>query len=107
MTRSDIRYALFRCRSGNAEPGHIAVLQQYNPAMVKLKLDLHDFSEEWDINDIAPFDGIVTGGKMMLLHEVRDAPVVDENGNPTDLFVAAATLDVVKTSKAQKPAKGK
>jgi len=89
MTRTDIRYALFRCRSGNPTPEQKNILAPYLPVLKKLDLPLHEFSETWDIGTIEPFDSIVTGGKLMLLQEARDESVINEDGTPKDAMVAS------------------
>lgn len=58
--------------------------------MDDLHLDIHDFGDAWDIGQVAPFESIVTGGRLMLLQEARDGSVVNKDGTPADVMVAAA-----------------
>lgn len=89
MTRSQIRYALFRCKTGNPEQEHLDVLKRYQPLLKESKLHVHDFSTVWDISTTEPFDSILVGGAVIMLHEKRDESVVHEDGTPKDSMVAA------------------
>ena len=60
MTRSEIRYALFRCKAGTPDKEQSKILKQYKEQLDELGLDITDFTKEWDINK-EDFSEIVTG----------------------------------------------
>ena len=68
LKRSDIRYALFRCRTGNPEDSHKAIFGFYEPRLTKYHLDMLDFSELWDVDKKDPTN-IVSGHIVHMYHE--------------------------------------
>ena len=50
MKRSEIRYALGRCKKGNPEPQHLEVLGRYQSELKGLGLTAQDFMIDWDVN---------------------------------------------------------
>ena len=60
MTRSQIRYALFRCKAGTPEDKHRSIYEFYLNDVSEYGFDATDFSVEWDV-DKADFSKIVTG----------------------------------------------
>lgn len=50
MLRSEIRYALNRCKLKNAEKEHTVVYAKYKREVEKLGFTIADFNEEWDID---------------------------------------------------------
>lgn len=60
MKRSDIRYALFRCRTGNPDAEHSFVFSYYEPRLTKFGLTTAGFSTVWDVSKENPTD-IVSG----------------------------------------------
>jgi hypothetical protein len=60
MTRSKIRYALFRCKAGTPTNEHLNIYSFYLQDVSEYGLDSTDFSIEWDI-DKNDFSKIVTG----------------------------------------------
>jgi len=50
--RSQIRYALYRCKTGNPSEEHLAILEYYSGELDELGFDASDFAENdgWDIN---------------------------------------------------------
>lgn len=66
--RSAIRYALFRCRTGNPDPCHLAILGFYAPRLDKYGLLIEDFSDAWDVSKSNPTD-IVSGHVVHLYKE--------------------------------------
>lgn len=66
--RSQVRYALFRCRTGNPEAPHLAVLGFFQPRLEKYGLLMEDFSEAWDVSKTNHTD-IVSGHVVHLYKE--------------------------------------
>lgn len=60
MTRTQIRYALFRCKAGTADPEHLEVLESYKTQLDEFGLDINDFTKEWDVSKTDTSE-IVTG----------------------------------------------
>lgn len=62
MKRSEIRYALYRCKVKNPEPIHKGIYKYYTDQIEEFGFDISDFaeSEGWDVNK-ADFTEIVTG----------------------------------------------
>lgn len=60
MTRSKIRYALFRCKANTAEKEHNDILESFKTQLDEFGLDITDFTKEWDI-DSKDTTQIVTG----------------------------------------------
>ena len=68
IPRSAVRYALFRCRTGNPDDSHRAILGFYEPRLSKYGLLIEDFSEVWDVSKSNPTD-IVSGHVVHLYKE--------------------------------------
>lgn len=62
MKRSDIRYALYRCKVKNPEPLHKGIFKYYANQLEEFDFDITDFAESdgWDVNK-QDFTEIVTG----------------------------------------------
>lgn len=60
MERSQIRYALFRCKAGTSDKKQDEILKTYQPQLDELGLDVCDFAIEWDI-DKKDYDQVVYG----------------------------------------------
>lgn len=62
MKRSDIRYALYRCKNDNPEPAHKSIYKYYTTQLDDFGFDAFDFAEDtgWDVNK-KDFTEIVTG----------------------------------------------
>lgn len=62
MKRSDIRYALFRCKVGNPSKEHKAIFNKIKPQLVEDELTIEDFTVEWDVSLDDAY--VVVTGKM-------------------------------------------
>jgi hypothetical protein len=62
MRRSDIRYALYRCKKGNGVTEHKLILAYYQDQLDDVSCDISDFAETdgWDVNK-KDFTDVVTG----------------------------------------------
>lgn len=72
MTRSQIRYALFRCRAGTPSELHEHVLATYQPELREIGLDIDSFTVDWDVSKEDP-KYIVTGHMVRLYN--RNTPI--------------------------------
>lgn len=50
MNRTQIRYALFRCKAGNEDKGQKKILESYAEQLKEFDLTINDFTKEWDID---------------------------------------------------------
>lgn len=60
MKRSEIRYALFRCKAGTPDQTHLDILETYQSQLDELGLEVRDFTVEWDVHK-TDLSEIVTG----------------------------------------------
>lgn len=60
MTRTQIRYALFRCKAGTPDKSQLEILKSYQDQLDEYGLDITDFTVEWDISK-ENLSEIVTG----------------------------------------------
>lgn len=60
MKRSEIRYAIFRCKAGTADDSQLKVLKSYQSQLDEYDYTIDDFTHEWDI-DKKDFSQIVIG----------------------------------------------
>lgn len=60
MKRSEIRYALFRCKAGTADEKQLAIFESYKPQLVEFDFTIEDFTKEWDVEK-GDTSQIVTG----------------------------------------------
>ncbi len=60
MKRSEIRYALGRCKTGNPDPEHLVVLERYQPELDEYGMHISQFMKDWDIDFNEP-DRLVFG----------------------------------------------
>lgn len=60
MTRTQIRYALFRCKAGTPDKNHLEILSTYQEQLDEYGFDIMDFAKEWDISK-TELSEIVTG----------------------------------------------
>jgi hypothetical protein len=72
MTRSQIRYALFRCKAGTPSEVHERVLTTYLPELQEIGLDVDSFTVDWDVSMEDP-KYIVTGHMVRLYN--RNIPI--------------------------------
>jgi hypothetical protein len=68
LSRREVRYALFRQRTGNPELKHLAILNWYLPRVESYGLAWVDFSDTWDISKENNLD-IVSGHIVYLFKE--------------------------------------
>jgi hypothetical protein len=50
MNRTQIRYALFRCKAGTATKSQLKILDDYKSQLDEFGMDISDFTKEWDIS---------------------------------------------------------
>lgn len=50
LTRSEIRYALFRCKSGNPSDVHLDIFNVYKPLLEDHEFGIENFNDKWDIS---------------------------------------------------------
>ena len=50
MTRSQIRYALYRCKAGTPNEAHEHILATYAPELQEMGLGIDSFAVEWDVS---------------------------------------------------------
>lgn len=60
MKRSEIRYALFRCKSNTPSEDQIALFASYSEQLKPFDYGIEEFAREWDI-DKSDTSLIVTG----------------------------------------------
>lgn len=60
MKRSDIRYALFRCKARTADDVQTKIFETYRSQLDEYEFTIDDFTVEWDI-DKTDNTQIVTG----------------------------------------------
>ena len=76
MARSDIRYALYRCKRGNPDSKHKAIYKYYKDTVEEIGLGIEDFASEdgWDVNKKDNTD-VVTGKLVRKYIKDLHAPV--------------------------------
>lgn len=60
MKRSEIRYALFRCKAGTQDEKQQAIFESYKDQLIDFDYGIEEFAREWDI-DKSDSSLIVTG----------------------------------------------
>lgn len=80
ITRSNLRYALFRVRSGNPDDSHNEIYNYFKPRLNNYKLEIKDFSEEWDLDKVDPRN--IISGHVVRLHneELKSLTIETEKG---------------------------
>lgn len=73
-TRDQVRYSLFRCKYGTAEPSHTLVYNRYKDRVEALGYSINQFAETWDIKKES-VDAIVTGAWVQVYKEELDKPI--------------------------------
>lgn len=79
LTRSEIRYALFRSRSGNPETDHNEILSFYSQRLEKYNLPISEFGENWDISPENNAD--IVSGHVVYMLQKENSTLFDEEGN--------------------------
>jgi len=80
MTRSEIRYALFRCRSGNPDAEHREIYSGYATELSTHGLSIADFPQTWDVGMEDP-TVIISGILLTPLKAKVDGSLFDDDGN--------------------------
>ncbi len=60
MKRSDIRYALFRCKNGTQTPEQQAIFDSFKSQLDPYDYGIEEFTKEWDV-DKSDLTQVVTG----------------------------------------------
>jgi hypothetical protein len=83
LSRSEVRYAIFRHRSGNAEAEHEHVYAYYAEKLKPYDLDFTSFTIEWDVS---PTDNtvIVSGLDLKPLQAKVEDSLFNEDGSLKD-----------------------
>lgn len=81
MKRSDIRYALFRCRTGNPDPEHLFIFSYYEPRLTKFGLTTAGFSTVWDVSKENPTD--IVSGHIVGIYQ-QDLDIFNPDGTLKD-----------------------
>jgi hypothetical protein len=50
MTRTQIRYALFRCKAGTADKSQLKILESYQSQLKEFDMNISDFTLDWDVS---------------------------------------------------------
>lgn len=79
LSRSDIRYALYRCRTGNPEAQHAEIFKFYKTILDQYGLTITDFPNEWDIAIKIPTE-IVSGHLLKPIKDKINESLFDEDG---------------------------
>lgn len=77
--RGEIRYALGRVVSGNAEPKHNQIFNFYKPTIDKYALKMHEFSVDWDV-DKTDWCNIVSGHVVRMYRDELNKSLFDDTG---------------------------
>lgn len=83
LKRSEIRYAIFRCRSGNPEEHHLDIYNYYGEKLKPHGLDFTTFTTLWDV-DVNDPTIIVSGIGLTPLKEKIDSSLFNEDGSLKD-----------------------
>lgn len=78
LPRGQVRYALFRQRSGNPEPEHLAILNWYIPRIEEYGLQWADFGDVWDISTKCNID--VVSGHQVYLYKQANKSLFNADG---------------------------
>lgn len=78
-TRDQIRYSLFRCKNGGAEPHHLSTYDKYKNRVEAMGFSINDFAEKWDIKKES-IDAVVAGAWVQVYKEELDKSLFDEQG---------------------------
>jgi hypothetical protein len=96
LTRSQIRYAIFRVRTGNATEEHHEIYAPYAEKLEIHGLDMTSFTRLWDIDPENP-SRIVFGEDVKFLQSLLDESIVDEDGKEKD----TSHLDIIAKAQAE------
>jgi hypothetical protein len=78
-TRSEIRYALYRVKTGNPDSQHEAIYDHYQTRLDKMGLGPAEFAERWDVKK-EDTDALVAGAMVAVYNEEIHASLFDEEG---------------------------
>ena len=79
LTRSEIRYALYRCRSGGPDKAHKDVMKHFSADLTEYGMVISDFPTAWDVAVDNPLQ-IVSGHMLLPLKAKVDASLFNEDG---------------------------
>lgn len=79
LTRSEIRYALYRCRSGGPEKKHKDVLSFFAPDLKSFGMTISTFPDEWDVGMENPLE-LVSGHLLIPLKAKITDSLFNEDG---------------------------
>lgn len=78
LSRSSVRYALFRRRSGLPDAKHLAVINYYAPRIEKYNLQWSDFSDMWDLSKDNHLD--IVSGHVVYIYKEESKSLFNEDG---------------------------
>lgn len=78
--RSEIRYALGRIVSGNAEGRHKEIFEFFRPNIEKYGLQMHEFTVDWDVSK-DDWRNIVSGHIVRKYQEELNASLFASDGS--------------------------
>lgn len=79
LTRTEIRYALYRCRSGGPDKNHNDVLKFFASDLKTFGMTISEFPDAWDVGINNPLE-IVSGHLLLPLKAKIEASLFDEDG---------------------------
>lgn len=79
LTRSQIRYALYRCRSGGPEKEHKAVYNHFNKDLKAYGMSISEFPDAWDVGVENPLE-LVSGHHLIPLKAKIEESLFNEDG---------------------------
>lgn len=79
LTRTEIRYALYRCRSGGPDPIHVEVLDFYSDLLKEYGMSISEFPDAWDVGVKNPLE-LVSGHLLLPLKAQLAASLFNEDG---------------------------
>lgn len=79
LTRSEIRYALYRCRSGGPDKKHKDVLKFFNADLKAFDMTISEFPDAWDVGINNPLE-LVSGHMLIPLKAKITDSLFNEDG---------------------------
>lgn len=84
FSRSQIRYAIFRCRTGNPEKPHKDIYSHFAKMLKPHGLDFTTFANEWDVDAVDP-SKIVSGLDLTPLKQKVSGSLFTTDGTLKDI----------------------
>jgi hypothetical protein len=78
--RSEIRYALYRCRSGGPDEVHLDIFNHFSDALLSYGLTISTFPATWDISESKPYE-IVSGHLLIPLQARIESSLFNSDGS--------------------------